>query len=838
MTLRPIHRTVAVSALLVASLATATHAQSSGDTCGDPVQFSGDGVVSLDFSVLTQPTTHTWSGQGCAEPSIFPQHDAYICWTATVDGLVEVATCNGTTMDTKLALFDGCGCPDADRVPQCCSDDDCGKQSFLRCEVTCGERYLIMLNVSGLQPASPVVDVSFTTIGDPCDTGGPYEPITCEDCCGGLPEVTGFGGLQAISTQWRMIANDYVVGVYDLDPASLAPPGTNSLPPVYQHPDWTRDKLGTVFGCAIGGDGTMYVASTSIFFIDSVGSLGGAGSIYRLDGIDGTPSELIALPNQFSSGYPSLGNIAFECTRNVLFASNFDDGLVWSIDPDTGTALDTYRHADGLALGPAGNPADAPGYAPLGERVWAVQPVGDRLYYSVWVEDRNRPDAGRNNEVWSVGLDATGQFVAGTRQFEFATPDYAGTGDPGATSPIADLAQGPDCCLYVAERTMVGDSNSGSHASRLLVACQDPAGGWSIDDASYVIGEIPDSAAGGVAVDFTTGGSVWATADAALFGTSGQYAYGIQGTPRPGGDYTNSVQIDLDFDVNGQDKGQIGSIDVTCITTSSGPCIDLQQVGEIECLFDEDGLTGTYAVELEVTNLGASDAQYLLLPGGAASPNLMALNPALAPGQSTSIPLEVTGAPGDTLCLDVVLLDVFGEVCCTGELCLELPECDCAILDEVVVECVPGAPGEYFLSFKLINLSPDVVEHLYFLPQPGSTTTITPGYLDIPTLPALGSTYVGPLVVSTNQAAGGLETILVALHNANLFECCVEPLTFQIPECETPGLPSDLNGDGIWDGQDLAILLASWGTSGPGDLDGDGVVGGSDLAILLGFWSP
>ena len=85
---------------------------------------------------------------------------------------------------------------------------------------------------------------------------------------------------------------------------------------------------------------------------------------------------------------------------------------------------------------------------------------------------------------------------------------------------------------------------------------------------------------------------------------------------------------------------------------------------------------------------------------------------------------------------------------------------------------------------------------------------------------------------------GGLDTILIGLHNANFFECCVEPLAFQIPECETPGLPSDLNGDGIWDGQDLAILLAAWGTSGPGDLDGDGVVGGADLAILLGFWSP
>ena len=541
---RPLQRILTTALVVTAASGATAHAQLVGDTCNDPIQFSGDGVLSMDMSTFTQPTTHNWSGQGCIESSIFPEHDAYICWTATVDGLVEISTCNGTTMDTKLALFDGCGCPNADVLPRCCSDDDCGKQSFLRCEVTCGERYLVLLNAAGLQPASPVIDVTFTTIGEPCDTGGPYEPITCEDCCGGLPEVTGFGGLQAMSTQWRMVANDYVVGVYDLDPSSLSPPGTNSLPPVYQHPDWTRDKLGTVFGCAIGGDGTMYVAATSVFYIDAAGSIGGPGSIYRLDGTDGTPTELIALPNQFDSGYPSLGNIAFECTRNVLYASNFDDGLVWSIDPVSGNPVDTYRHADGLVLGPIGDPNDAPGYAPLGERVWAVQPVGDRLYYSVWVEDRNRPDASRNNEVWSVGIDVLGQFVPGTRQFEFSSPDYLGGGGETATSPISDLTQGPDCCLYAAERTMASDTNSGSHASRVLVACQDAAGAWAIDEDAYLIGEITNSAAGGIAVDHMSGGSVWATADAALFGTSGQYAYGIQGTPRPAGDYTNSVQID------------------------------------------------------------------------------------------------------------------------------------------------------------------------------------------------------------------------------------------------------------------------------------------------------
>lgn len=47
----------------------------------------------------------------------------------------------------------------------------------------------------------------------------------------------------------------------------------------------------------------------------------------------------------------------------------------------------------------------------------------------------------------------------------------------------------------------------------------------------------------------------------------------------------------------------------------------------------------------------------------------------------------------------------------------------------------------------------------------------------------------------------------------------------------------DLNGDGLVNAADLALLLGAWGTRGPGDLDGDGSVGAADLTLLLGAWS-
>jgi len=55
---------------------------------------------------------------------------------------------------------------------------------------------------------------------------------------------------------------------------------------------------------------------------------------------------------------------------------------------------------------------------------------------------------------------------------------------------------------------------------------------------------------------------------------------------------------------------------------------------------------------------------------------------------------------------------------------------------------------------------------------------------------------------------------------------------------EQGGDPADLNGDGVVDGADLGMLLASWGACDacPADLSGDGVVDGADLGVLLAAW--
>jgi len=58
-------------------------------------------------------------------------------------------------------------------------------------------------------------------------------------------------------------------------------------------------------------------------------------------------------------------------------------------------------------------------------------------------------------------------------------------------------------------------------------------------------------------------------------------------------------------------------------------------------------------------------------------------------------------------------------------------------------------------------------------------------------------------------------------------------------ECE-PDCPGDLNGDGVINLEDLAMLLANYGATGAapedGDLDGDGDVDLSDLSALLAVY--
>ncbi|HMN95507.1 MAG TPA: hypothetical protein PKC43_04715 [Phycisphaerales bacterium] len=85
--------------------------------------------------------------------------------------------------------------------------------------------------------------------------------------------------------------------------------------------------------------------------------------------------------------------------------------------------------------------------------------------------------------------------------------------------------------------------------------------------------------------------------------------------------------------------------------------------------------------------------------------------------------------------------------------------------------------------------------------------------------------------------AAGTYVLELARIDGNIVPFSVGISWIRSPDPGSPGVPGDLNGDGVVDGADLGILLSLFGTAGPlGDLNGDGVVDGADLGALLGLW--
>jgi hypothetical protein len=139
------------SVLLILALAGANEPISAtppNDDCVNAIPISGEGVFSFDSTGATTvdppPTSCSYSfalaGNGFAA-------DVWFCWTAECTGDVTVDTCGGTTVDTKLAVYDECVCPPD--VLEGCDDDGCLFQSRVSLFAVSGQTYLIRI---GTQP--------------------------------------------------------------------------------------------------------------------------------------------------------------------------------------------------------------------------------------------------------------------------------------------------------------------------------------------------------------------------------------------------------------------------------------------------------------------------------------------------------------------------------------------------------------------------------------------------------------------------------------------------------------------------------------------------------------
>jgi hypothetical protein len=681
----------------------------------------------------------------------------------------------------------------------------------------------------------------------PAALGQDIPPIQC-DCAGERPPLVDRltapfdPGLVAACTNYFPYDTGEAVWLVDLGNQGSAPLGSNWATDRYSHPSWTMGNLGGVFGVTLDGVGNIFVGHTAVYpnytgLGDPVGS-GGPGTIYRLDGTTGAVSVVIKLPQQIDATqpageqYPGLGQLSFDPVTQRLFGSNFEDGRVYSIDPSNGAGFkvrSTYLHGGVItgALPDAGLaiPNEPAGYASLGKRIWAVKATMGRLYYSLWSEDGSRPNAAAANEIWSVAYDANGEFVAGTARKEFDVPPRANS---NYSNPVADITFDNNCCMLVAERSMSGDTSTGAHDARTMRFCQDANGVWQFGALLQTGIFTGENATGGVGYEGIAD-KVWSMSDAIRLDSVA--IYGLQGQPAAGATIPNSILVDLDGNTAQTQKTQLGSLDVNCLAASGCEFDTL----DIDCKPRADG-TIDFLWSVSITNNSPNVANILILPDSAFAPdNVILLNPPVAPGDKIVLDIPISGGePGSKFCFTATLASSKGNECCTEEICIELPDCECFDSDEAVAD-LPGV-GTFTVNLSITNLEPFPAEWITVAVSPAGAGTVSPSLVNIPTTAPFATVSTGPLTITTGAAPGTPITLIIGMHAQTFHPCCFREITVKVPANAANQLPGDIDGDGVVNATDLALLFNNWGGAGDTDLNGDGVTNGDDLSILLANW--
>lgn len=377
--------------------------------------------------------------------------------------------------------------------------------------------------------------------------------------------------------------------------------------------NWDGTNLGgNLFGVAIDKKRNIYVASSAIyggFALNSQSFVSGnaGGTIYRIRGgvgnlpgvttPTGFPEAFTVLPNTGTG----LGNLAYDEEGDRLYASNFEDGLIYIIDAPSTTVAPTTPRAETYDHGLQGLPQEGRtpvadntlvAFTPLERRVWGVAVRDRRLFYGTWREDKGRPSASVANEIWSVALRADGGFKAGTARLELTMPVFQGV----YSNPVSDIAFAPSgSTMFVAERVRSADFGTAgftdSHSARLLeyhfYRKSDGKYGWMSSPApKFRLGaSIANGANSTGGVTVMNDGRPWGTGDALLYDSvTPNYVYGVEGFPFSGASPNTPWSAPCNVvDMNGVtsegDKTEVGSVESydACWDLKIGPILNVTQ---------------------------------------------------------------------------------------------------------------------------------------------------------------------------------------------------------------------------------------------------------------------
>jgi hypothetical protein len=585
--------------------------------------------------------------------------------------------------------------------------------------------------------------------------------------------------------------------------------------------EWTARNLGNVFGVCLdrAANPNIYVSAANYSVMNFAQNQsvafgpGGSGAVYRLDGTTGQ----ICLVAQLTNTGPGLGDVAHGVRGNVLYVSNFEDGNIYRVPLPVNCPQQPFRPAlplnpqlvwdHGMGALSASVPDDGvDGLTSLRRRVWglAVNEAEGRLYYGTWLEDSASPNLSTNNQIWSVALDASGQFIAGSAVLEATTPTLTTFSQAQTyTAPIADVTFGPTGNMFIAERSV-----NSVHYSRVLELAG-ASGAWAFQPQNkWRIGRYPapfqtpdgQNATGGVGVDCD--GNVWAVGDALILDQTGA-VYGLHrvntgGNAADSSPTVNGFLIDSDNDIVGGDKTFLGSL-----TLRRGDCQNCGTIREETIVCKQPGADGTpcYTYTFTLTNLSGQAINQVNIASPLVSPNPIIFNPPLANNASQTITLTICGPAGGTsIDLPFILFNQQGQLCCNFRHRVTLPDCDCFTLEGGLpprVECT--GPGQFNVQFFLQPTSYGI-GHIFISPTgvPAGSTTVTPSYI-AQNIPLWGAGNVSFSVNST-VAPGTQICFTIVVHKPDFSECCSKDVCVTVPDCRPGGNPCDIdfNNNGVF----------------------------------------
>jgi hypothetical protein len=138
------------------------------DDCSTPIAIVGSGPHAFDNTLATMGAQGQLESLCNSLGSTAIDHDVWFCWTAPSTNAFEISTVGATFVDTKVAVYGGCGCPVGAALA--CNDDSCSSpQSTLSFNAVGGQTYTIQV---GTNQGFPGSTGSFTVLQANGPVGG------------------------------------------------------------------------------------------------------------------------------------------------------------------------------------------------------------------------------------------------------------------------------------------------------------------------------------------------------------------------------------------------------------------------------------------------------------------------------------------------------------------------------------------------------------------------------------------------------------------------------------------------------------------------------------------